>query len=178
MQRIDVFTLFLILNKNISSFRIKMMLALVCLFGICHLPEWKIWILLLDFLRIVTMGDCCYLQMPLCTCWDVSQFIHSVMSDSLLPHGLWHSRPPCTSPTPGVYPNSCPLSPVMPSNHLILCHPLLFLPSIFPSITVFSNESFLYIRWPKYWSFSFNFSASSEHQGWYPLGWTGWMSFS
>ena len=52
----------------------------------------------------------------------------------------------------------------MPSNHLILCHPLL-LPSIFPSIRVFSNESPLHIRWPKYWSFSFNISPSSEHPG-------------
>ena len=54
---------------------------------------------------------------------------------------------------------------VMPSNHLILYHPLLLLPSIFPSIGVFSNESALRIRWPKYWSFSFNISPSSEHSG-------------
>ena len=54
---------------------------------------------------------------------------------------------------------------VIPSNHLILCHPLLFLPSIFPSIRVFSNESALRIRWPKYWSFSFNFSPFNEHPG-------------
>ena len=54
---------------------------------------------------------------------------------------------------------------VMPSNHLILCHPLLFPPSIFPSIRVFSNESVLCIRWPKYWSFSFNISLSNEHSG-------------
>ena len=54
---------------------------------------------------------------------------------------------------------------VMPSNHLILCHPLLLLPSIFPSIRVFSNESVLHIRWPKYWSFSFSISPSSEHPG-------------
>ena len=53
----------------------------------------------------------------------------------------------------------------MPSNHLILCHPLLFLPSIFPSIRVFSNESALCIRWPKYWSFSFNISPSNEYSG-------------
>ena len=53
----------------------------------------------------------------------------------------------------------------MPSNHLILCHPLLLLPSIFPSIRVFSNESVLCIRWPKDWSFSFNISPSSEHSG-------------
>ena len=54
---------------------------------------------------------------------------------------------------------------VMPSNHLILCHPLLFLPSIFPSMTVFANYSALRIRWPKYWSFSFNISHSNEHSG-------------
>ena len=54
---------------------------------------------------------------------------------------------------------------VMPSNHLILCHPLLLLPSIFASIRVFSNESTLHIRWPKYWSFSFNISPSNEHPG-------------
>ena len=53
----------------------------------------------------------------------------------------------------------------MPSNHLILCHPLLFPPSIFPSIRVFSNESVLHIRWPKYWSFSFSISPSNEHSG-------------
>ena len=54
---------------------------------------------------------------------------------------------------------------VMPSNHLILCCPLLLLPSVFPSIRVFSNESALRIRWPKYWSFSFNISPSNEHSG-------------
>ena len=64
---------------------------------------------------------------------------------------------------------------VMPSNHLILCCPLLLLPLIFPSVRVFSNESALCIRWPKYWSFSFNISPSNEHLG-SPLGWTGWIS--
>ena len=54
---------------------------------------------------------------------------------------------------------------VMPSNHLILCHPLLLLPSIFPSIRVFSNESVLHIRWPTYWSFSFSISPSNEYSG-------------
>ena len=61
---------------------------------------------------------------------------------------------------------------VMPSNHLILCRHLLLLPSIFPHIRVFSNESALRIRWPKYWSFSFNISPSNKHQDWSPLGWT------
>ena len=58
-----------------------------------------------------------------------------------------------------------PIESVMPSNHLILCHPLLLPPSIFPSIRVFSNESTLLMRWPKYWSFSFNISPSNEHSG-------------
>jgi len=61
---------------------------------------------------------------------------------------LQHARPPCPWPTPGVHPNPCPLCPVIPSNHLILRHPLLLLPPIFPSIRVFSNESALHIRWP------------------------------
>ena len=66
---------------------------------------------------------------------------------------------------------------VMLSNHLILCRPLFLLPSIFPSIRVFSNESTLHIRWPKYWSFSFSIIPSNEHPGLIcPLGWTGWIS--
>ena len=65
---------------------------------------------------------------------------------------------------------------VMPSNHLILCRPLLLLPSIFPSIRVFSSESALLIRWPKYWSFSFSISLPMNTQDWSPLGWTGWLS--
>ena len=81
------------------------------------------------------------------------------MSDSLQPHEPQHAKPPCLSPTPGVHPNPCS------SNHLILCRPLLLLPSILPSIRVFSNESALCIRWPKYWSFSFNISPSNEHPG-------------
>ena len=62
-------------------------------------------------------------------------------------------------------PKPMSIESVMPSNHLILCHPLLLLSSIFPSIRVFSNESALRIRWPKYWSFSFNISPSNEHTG-------------
>ena len=58
-----------------------------------------------------------------------------------------------------------PIDPVMPSNHLILCHPLLLLPSTFPSIRVFSNESTLRIRWPKYWNFSINIRPFNEHSG-------------
>ena len=73
-------------------------------------------------------------------------------------------------------PKFMPIESVMPSNHLILCCPLLLLPSIFPSIRVFSNESALCIRWPKYLSFSFSISPSSEHPGLNSLGWTGWIS--
>ena len=62
-------------------------------------------------------------------------------------------------------PKPTSIESVMPSNHLLLCHPLLLLPSIFPSIRVLSNESALHIRWPKYWSFSFNISPSNEHPG-------------
>ena len=76
-----------------------------------------------------------------------SQFSRSVVSSSLQPPGLQHARPPCPSPTPGVYSNSMSIESVMPSNHLILCSPLFLLPSIFPSIGVFSNESALCIRW-------------------------------
>ena len=65
---------------------------------------------------------------------------------------------------------------VTPSKDLILCRPLSLLPSIFPSIRIFSNESVLRIRWPRYWSFSFNISPSNEHPGLTPLGWTGWIS--
>ena len=64
----------------------------------------------------------------------------------------------------------------MPSSHLILCHPLFLLPPILPSIRVFSNESTLRMRWPKYWSFSFNISPSKEHPGLISSEWTGWIS--
>ena len=104
------------------------------------------------------------------------QFSHSVVSVALQPHGLQHARPPCPSPTPKSPPKLMSIVSVVPSNHLILCRPLLLLPSIFPSIRVFSNESALHIRWPKYWSFSFNISPSNEHPGLSPLGWTGWIS--
>ena len=82
----------------------------------------------------------------------------------LQPHESQHARPPCPSPTPSLLKLMC-IKSVMPSNHLILCHPLLLLHSILPSIRVFSNESALRIRWPKYWSFSFSMSPSNEHPG-------------
>ena len=93
------------------------------------------------------------------------QFSRSVVSDSLGPHGLQHTRPPCPSPTPGVLPKLMSIESVMPSNHLTLYPPLLLPPPIFPSIRVFSNELALRIRWPKYWSFTSNISPSNEHSG-------------
>ena len=98
----------------------------------------------------------------LSVCFSV-QFSHLVVSNSLRPHGPQHTRPPCPSPTQNL-PKLMFIESVMPSNRLILC-PVLLLPSIFPSIRVFSNESALHIRWPKYQSFSFNISPSNEHSG-------------
>ena len=93
-----------------------------------------------------------------------NQFSRSVVSDSLRPRRLQHARPPCPSPAPRVYSDSCPLSwwchPTISSSH-----PFLLLPSIFSSIRVFSNKSVLPIRCPKYWSFSFNISPYSEYPG-------------
>ena len=87
------------------------------------------------------------------------QFSCSVMSDSATP---W-TTPRQVSLSITNFPSLLKLMPIEPSNHLILCHLLLLSPSIFPSIRVFSNESVLRIRWPKYWSFSFNISPSNEH---------------
>ena len=89
------------------------------------------------------------------------QFSCSVVSDSLRPHESQHARPPCPSPTPGVHSDSTSIESVMPSSHLIL-RPLLLLPPVPPSIRVFSNESTLHMRWPKYWSFSFSIIPSKE----------------
>ena len=92
------------------------------------------------------------------------QFSRSVMSDSLQPHESQHTRPPCPSPSPRACSNSS-IESVMPYNHLFLFCSLILLPSVFPSIKVFSNESALRMRWPKYWSFSFSISPSNEHPG-------------
>ena len=81
----------------------------------------------------------------MCSWYSLVQFSRSVVSDTLGSCELQHASPPCPSPTLGVHPNPCP-STVMPSNHLIVCRPLLLLPSIFPSIRVFSNESALCIK--------------------------------
>ena len=92
-------------------------------------------------------------------------FSHQVVSNSLQPHGLWHTMPPRPSPISQSLPKFMSIESVMLSNYLILCHPLLLLPSIFPSIKIFSNESAVHIWWPKYWSFSFSISPSIEYSG-------------
>ena len=87
----------------------------------------------------------------------------SVIPDSLRPHGLQHPRLPCPSPRSLLKLMS--VKSVMPSNHLILCRPLLLLPSVFPSIRIFSSELALCIRWPKYWSFNLSISLPNEYSG-------------
>ena len=87
------------------------------------------------------------------------------MSDSLRPHKLQHARLPLSFTISQNLLRLMSIELVMPSNHLILCRPLLLLPSIFPSIRVFSSESVLCIRWPKCWSFSFSISPSNEYSG-------------
>ena len=106
-----------------------------------------------------------------CCCSDTWDLIPSCSVTKLcltlcdLMDCMQHARLNCPSPTPGVCSNSLSFESVMPPNHLVLCCPLLLLPSIFPSIRAFSNESVLHIRWPKYWSFSFSISVSNEYSG-------------
>ena len=114
-----------------------------------------------------------------------AQFSRSVVSDSLGPHELQHTRPPCPSPTPGVHPSPCPLCrwchPAISSSVI----PFSSCPQSFPgsfqsvSLRVFSNESALHIRWPKYWSCSFNISPSNEHPGLISFGmdWLDLLAF-
>ena len=114
------------------------------------------------------------------------QFSHSVVFDSLRPHESQHARPPCPSPTPGVHSESRPLSQwchpaissfvsdaIQPSHPLLS---LLLLPPIPLSIRVFSNESTLRMRWPKYWSFSFSTFLPKNTHDQSPLEWSGWIS--
>ena len=92
-------------------------------------------------------------------------FSHSVMSNSLRPYGLQHAQASLSFTNSWSLLKLTPIRSVMLSNHLTLCRPLLLPPSIFPSIRVFSNESSLHMRWPKYWRFSFSISPSNEYSG-------------
>ena len=111
------------------------------------------------------------------------QFSHSVVFDSLRPHELQHARSPLSITNSRSLLKLISIKSVMPSSHLILCYCLLLLPPIPLSISIFSNESTLCMRWPKYWSFSFSIIPSKEHPGliffrmdWSSLEWTGWIS--
>ena len=99
----------------------------------------------------------------LCVCLSSVQFSHSVISDSLQPHGLQHSRSPCPAPTPRVYSNSCASSwwchPTISSSVV----PFSFCLHSYPASGSFSSESVLHIRWANYWSFSFIISPSNEY---------------
>ena len=92
-----------------------------------------------------------------------AQLSRSVVSNSLRPHKSQHARPPITNSRSSLRLAS--IKSMMPSSHLILCRPLLLLPPTPPNIKVFSNESTLHMRWPKYWSFRFSISPSNEHPG-------------
>ena len=93
------------------------------------------------------------------------QFSRSVMSNSYVTPGTAACQASLSITNSWSPPKPMSTESVMPSRHLILCRPLLLLPSIFPSVRVFSNESAPHIRWPKYWTFSFNISPSNEHPG-------------
>ena len=97
-----------------------------------------------------------------CCVYVSVQFSCSFMSDSATPWATAHQASLSITNSQSL-PKLMSIESVMPDNHLILCHPLLLLPSIFPNIRVFSNESVLHIRWPKYWSFSFKISPPNEH---------------
>ena len=141
-----------------------------------HLGQPLFWFglsrlyLLLNFYAEWRMDWICVCVWFLLACgsWDSFmlsvQFSPSVMSDSLQPHALQHARLPSLTNSWSLL-KLMSIESVMPSNHLILCHPLPLLPSIFPSIRVFSSESVLHIRWPKDWSFSFSLSPCNEYSG-------------
>ena len=98
------------------------------------------------------------------------------MSDHLQPHGLQHTRPPCPSPTPGAYSDSCPLSQWC---HLTISSSVIPFSShlqSFPASGSFISESVLHIRWPKYWVSASASVLPMNIQDWFPLGWTGWIS--
>ena len=136
----------------------------------CHNNQWKGmqigihsgWLTIISYI----IADCC-LCLPI-----IESIIIQFSSVQSLSHVRLFATPRTTALQASLCITNSQSSPkfmsidsVMPSNHLILCHPLLLPPSVFPSIRIFSNESALRIRWPKYWSFSFNISPSNEHPG-------------
>ena len=121
-----------------------------------YISEYLIWISLNVIISIFVN---CYIDGL-----SSVQFNHSIVSDSATPWTAAHQASLSITNSQSLFKPMSTES-MMPSNHFIFCHPLLLLPSIFPSIRVFSNESALPTRWPKYWSFSFSISPSNEHPG-------------
>ena len=130
------------LHRLLSSSGIKTSALQTCWKALTLVSLFKIYVLLSGMLTIQSFSPVRLFATP----WTAAR------QASL---SITNSRSP---------PKPMSIESVMPSNHLILCRPLLLLPSIFPSIRVFSNESSLHIRWPKYWSFSFNINPTNEHQ--------------
>ena len=109
-------------------------------------------------------------------CFSSVHFSHSAESNSLQPHELQHARPPCPSPTPGVFPKLMSIESVMPSNHLILCRPLLFCLQSFPSSGSFQMSQF-FASGGQITGVSASTSILPMNiQNWFPLGWNGWIS--
>ena len=104
------------------------------------------------------------------------QFSHSVVSDSFRPRGLQHARPPCPSPNFQSLLKLVSIEPVMPSNHLILCHPLLFPPSVFPASGSFQMSQFFTSGGQRIGVTDLTSVLLMNIQDWFPLGWTGWIS--
>ena len=115
------------------------------------------------------------LFVPFNLCISSVQFSHLVVSDSLRPHESQHPRPPCRSPTPRVYSDSCPLCQWC-HNHLILCHPLLLLPSVFPSSGSFPMSHFFTSGGQSTGVSALASVLPMNIQDWSPLGWTGWIA--
>ena len=151
---------------RISQARILELVAIPFSKGPFWLRDWT-WISCIAgrFFTIWASREAPHINISCTISFSSVQLSYSVVSDSLRPHGLQHSRPHCPSPTPGVYPNSCPMSrwchPTISSSAV----PFSSCPQSFPTSRVFSDESVLRIRWPRYWSFSFSISSSNEHPG-------------
>ena len=132
----------------------------MCLLALCFLQR-NIYLGLLPFFLVWLFV---FLMLSFMNAYNQFSSV-AQLSDFLRPHELQHTRPPLSITNPRSSPRLMSIEPVMPSSYLILCCPLLLLPPIPPSIRVFSSESTLHMRWPKYWSFSFSIIPSKEHPG-------------
>ena len=160
------------ISNSICSSLVYFFIICMCIYRIVNIIAKFFWNLSFMY---VTAYHSTFSNFNLFIIWVSVQFSHSVVSDFLRPCGLKHARPPCPSPTPGVYSNSCPL-PMLPSNHLILCRPLLLLRLVFPTSRSFQMSQ-LFASGGQ----SIGVSASTSvlpmnTRDWSPLGWTGCIS--